>query len=105
MDRIASDDRIFLVIKQSTRSNKDYHTEKFKNKYTKFDNVEFSGNEDHSPALIKWADCVINYASKGIAIEVLLQNKILINPYYLHSNKTYFEKYDAALNAPMKIQL
>ena len=29
----------------------------------------------------------------------MLQNKPLINPYYLHSNRTIFEKFNAALNA------
>ena len=29
----------------------------------------------------------------------MLQNKPLINPYYLHSNKTVFEEFSAALNA------
>ena len=98
LDRIASDDRVFLVIKQSTRSGKNYYTENFKNKYINSSNVEFVGIENHSPSLIQWSDCVINFGS-SIGIEVLLQNKPLINPYYLHSNTTIFEKFNAALNA------
>ena len=53
LDRIASDDRVFLVIKQSTRSGKDYHTDNFKNKFFNSTNVEFVGNENHSPSLIQ----------------------------------------------------
>jgi hypothetical protein len=98
LDRIAKDDRVFLIIKQSTRSGKDYHTEYFKNKFLNSSNVEFVGNENNSPSLIQWSDCVINFGS-SIGIEVLLQNKPLINPYYLHSNRTIFEKFNAALNA------
>ena len=98
LDRIAKNPDIFLVIKQSTRSGKDYHSKSFRNKYAKSKNVEFVGNENHSPKLIEWSDCIINFGS-SIGIEVLLQDKILINPHYLHSNKTLFEKFDAALNA------
>lgn len=98
LDRIARNDQIFLVIKQSTRPGKDYHSKSFRNKYKNSDHVEFVGNENHSPKLIEWSDCVINFGS-SIGMEVLLQNKPLINPYYLHSNRTLFEKYDAALNA------
>lgn len=98
LNRIAENDNIFLVIKQSTRSGKDYHSKVFRNKHSNSNNVEFVGNENHSPKLIEWSDCVINFGS-SIGMEVLLQNKPLVNPYYLHSNRTLFEKYDAALNA------
>lgn len=98
LNRIAKNDNIHLIIKQSTRAGKDYHSKSFRNKYRDANNVEFVGNENHSPKLIEWSDCVINFGS-SIGMEVLLQNKPLINPYYLHSNRTLFEKYDAALNA------
>lgn len=98
LDRIAGYDQFFLCIKQSTRSGKDYHSKSFRNKYREAKNVEFVGNENHSPKLIEWSDCVINYGS-SIGMEALLQNKPLINPHYLHSNQTLFEQYDAALNA------
>ena len=98
LNKIAENDQYFLCIKQSTREGKDYHSKAFRTKYGNANNVEFVGNENHSPKLIQWADCVINFGS-SIGMEVLLQNKPLINPYYLHSNETIFEKFNAALNA------
>ena len=98
LDRIANNKNFFLVIKKSTRADKDYHSRSFIAKYKKSINVEFVSNENHSPKLIKWSDCVINFGS-SIGLEVLLQDKLLINPFYLHSNKTLFEYFNAALNA------
>lgn len=98
LNRIAKNNKIHVVIKQSTRAGKDYHSKSFRNKYRDAKNVEFVGNENHSPKLIEWADCVINFGS-SIGMEVLLQNKTLINPYYLHSNETLFERLNAAINA------
>ena len=98
LNRIAEDKEVLLVIKKSTRSGKDYHSKSFIEKYNNSPNVEFVGNENHSPKLIEWSDCVINFGS-SIGVEVLLQNKPLVNPFYLHSNETLFEKFDAALNA------
>jgi hypothetical protein len=98
LNRIAENDQTFLVIKQSTRAGKDYHSKAFRTKYGNANNVEFVGNENHSPRLIEWSDCVINFGS-SIGMEVLLQNKSLINPHYLHSNRTLFDKFDTALNA------
>lgn len=98
LNRIAQNIKIVLIIKSSTRAGKNYHSSSFRNKYKNSKHVKFVGNENHSPRLIEWSDCVINFGS-SIGIEVLLQNKLLINPYYLHSNKTIFEKFNAALNA------
>ena len=98
LNRIAGNKNIFLVIKQSTRSGKNYHSKAFRDKHGNSNNVEFVGNKNHSPRLIEWSDCVINFGS-SIGMEALLQNKPLINPHYLHSNNTFFEKFNAALNA------
>ena len=98
LNNIAKEEKYFLCIKQSTRAGKDYHSRSFRKKHLQSNNVEFVGNENHSPKLIEWADCIINFGS-SIGMEVLLQNKPLINPYYLHSNKTIFEKFEAAHNA------
>ncbi len=98
LNRIAKNNNIFLVIKQSTRAGKDYHSKTFRTKHENCGNVEFVGNENHSPKLIEWSDCVINFGS-SIGMEVLLQNKSLINPHYLHSNRTLFENFETALNA------
>ena len=98
LNKIAENENFFLCIKQSTRAGKDYHSRSFRKKHSQSNNVEFVGNENHSPKLIEWADCIINFGS-SIGMEVLLQNKPLINPYYLHSNETIFEKFEAAYNA------
>ena len=98
LSSIAKDERIQLVIKDSTRQGTHYNSKDFINKYGKNDNVEFVGNESNSPALIEWSDCVIAFGS-SIGIEALCQGKPLINPHYLISNKTHFDKFDAALNA------
>jgi hypothetical protein len=57
------------------------------------DNTEVTA-EASSVSLIKWSDAVINFGS-SIGIEALLQDKIHINPFYLHSNQTIFDKTDA----------
>ena len=98
LSRIASNNKIQVVIKDSTRHGTNYSSNDFLENYGSNDNVEFVANEAHSPSLIEWSDCVIAFGS-SIGVEVLCQNKILINPHYLISNKTHFEKFDAALNA------
>jgi hypothetical protein len=98
LSKIASNNQIQLVIKDSTRHGTHYSSNQFLKNYGNVQNVEFVGNEANSPALIEWADCVIAFGS-SIGIEALCQNKPLINPYYLISNRTHFEKYEAALNA------
>ena len=49
----------------------------------------------HSPSLIGWADCVIVFGS-SIGLEVVLQNKFLINPTFFHSNTTLYEYFGAS---------
>ncbi len=49
-----------------------------------------------SVSLIRWSDAVINFGS-SIGIEALLQNKHLINPFFLHTNTTIFDKTAAAM--------
>jgi hypothetical protein len=44
----------------------------------------------HSPALVKWCDVVINFGS-SIAIEALSQEKPIIHPVFLHTNRTVFD--------------
>ena len=45
---------------------------------------------EHSPALVKWADIIISFGS-SIAIEALLQKKVIIHPKFLHFNTTIFD--------------
>jgi hypothetical protein len=54
------------------------------------------GNECHSAPLIDESDCVIVYGS-SIAIEVVLQRKLLITPSYLGLGQSFFEKYGIGL--------
>ena len=101
LNSIAEDERIQLVIKESTRAGKDYHSLNFLKKYASSPRVEFVGNEAHSPAIIQWSDCVISYGS-SIGVEALLQNKPLINPTYLLLNRTFYEKLGVAFSASSK---
>ena len=98
LSTIAADNRIQFVIKDSTRHGTQYNSKQFMQNYGNNDNVEFVGNEANSPTLIEWSDCVIAFGS-SIGIEALCQGKPLINTHYLISNRTHFEKFDAALNA------
>ncbi len=98
LSRIAKNSNFQLVIKDSTRHGTNYSSRQFIKNFANNDNIEFVGNEANSPKLIEWSDCTIAFGS-SIGIEVLCQNKNLINPHYLISNKTHFEKFNAALNA------
>jgi hypothetical protein len=44
-----------------------------------------------SPALIRWADAVVCFGS-SIALEACATGTALINPTYMHSNRTVFEE-------------
>ena len=80
---------IYLVIKDHTRGTGALPNS-LRTVYKDKENVEF-GLNGHSPALVAWADIIINFGS-SIGLEALLQQKYLINPVYLHSNNTIFEK-------------
>ena len=84
---------VYTVIKDHTRGGGGLDN-KFRKKLDSLPNVEASVSA-HSPALIGWSDVVINFGS-SIGIEAVLQDKILINPSYLHTNQTIFEKTSAA---------
>lgn len=95
--KIAKNQNIYLIIKDHTRGKTGGLTSEERQYFSSYPNVEADVSA-HSPALIAWADTVINFGS-SIGIEALLQNKALINPFYLHTNKTIFEQTGAALNA------
>jgi hypothetical protein len=87
-----------LIVKDTTREGKEYGQD-YKNKKNKIFGqslVGWHGNEVHSPALIDWADVVIVVGGSSIGMEVILQNKILINPVYLDTNTTLYEFFEAA---------
>ena len=82
-------DGVFLLIKDHTRGTGGLSKD-LRFMFNQKENV-LASISAHSPSLIQWSDVVINFGS-SIGIEALLQNKILINPVFLHSNKTIFEK-------------
>lgn len=88
-------DWVYLIIKDSTREGLTLSSDEFYKKIENYKNVERVGNNVHSPALIQWSDCVINFGS-SIAIESILQGKTLITASYLHENETLFERYPEA---------
>ena len=97
LDEISLKDWVQLVIKDHTRGSAGLLPLDYQEKYNAKDNVEVDVGA-HSPALIRWADVVINFGS-SIGIEALLQEKTLIHPGYLHSNWTIFDETGAALLA------
>jgi hypothetical protein len=97
IEQLIQTKNIFLIIKDNTRGKTGGLTDEERKRFQAHPNVEANVSA-HSPALIAWSDVVINFGS-SIGIEALLQNKALINPFYLHTNKTIFEKTGAAFNA------
>ena len=87
-------EKVFVLVKASTREGKSSHINSYNSLIRTSSNIEFSPSNAHSPSLIKWSDCVINYGS-SIGIEAILQNKPLITPTYLDSNISLFEFYNA----------
>lgn len=85
-----------LIVKDTTREGKGYIHKNKKSKNFGESLVGWYGNEVHSPALIDWADVVIVVGGSSIGMEVILQNKILIDPTYLDTNTTLYEFFDAA---------
>jgi hypothetical protein len=89
---LADYDWLHLVIKEHTRG--DSLPSELDDRLVRQDNTDVVADVS-SVSLIKWADTVINFGS-SIGIEALLQNKQLVNPYYLHSNRTIFEETNAS---------
>ena len=94
--KLAAIEGLTLVIKTSTREGKSAHVDSYRNKLSNLTNVVFVNSEVHSPSLIQWSDCVVNYGS-SIGIEAIMQNKPLITPTYMHSNRTLFEDFGAGV--------
>ena len=88
IDKLADLSWVYLIIKDHTRGNGGLDDE-LRTKLNSLSNVEASVSAQ-SPALIQWSDAVINFGS-SIGIEAILQDKVLINPAYLHTNQTIFE--------------
>lgn len=88
IDKLADLPWVYLIIKDHTRGNGGLDND-LRAKLNSLPNVEASVSAQ-SPALIQWSDAVINFGS-SIGIEAILQDKVLINPSYLHTNQTMFE--------------
>lgn len=84
-----------VVVKDSTRAGKEYFNRSKLSGQLGDSLMEWCGNEVHSPSLIDWADCVIVFGS-SIGLEVLIQDKFLINPLFFHSNSTLYEYFGAS---------
>ena len=90
IDKLIDKEWVYLIIKDHTRGVTGGLSNNLRKKYNSLHNVEASVSA-HSPTLIEWSDIVISFGS-SIGIEVLLQDKHLINPSYLHSNRTIFDE-------------
>ncbi len=95
LDMLVKKPWIHLVIKDHTRGSVGLLPVVYQEKFASLANVEVNVDA-HSPALIQWSDIVINFGS-SIGIEVLLQEKTLIHPTYLHTNRTIFDETEAAI--------
>ena len=88
IELLISKEWIFLVIKDHARGDGGLPND-LRKKYNSLHNVEASISA-HSPTLIEWSDIVISFSTIGL--EALLQNKQLINPSYLHTNRTIIDE-------------
>jgi hypothetical protein len=104
LSTIAECDWVYLVIKDSTRAGTQYYSNEFATRHGHSERIELVGDEAHSPSLIKWSDCVVSFGS-SIGMEVLMQNKPLINPTYLIKNRTLYERTGSSLTAENKDQV
>jgi len=85
---------VFVLLKASTREGKSSHIEGYEKLIQSTSNMQFAPDDAHSPSLIKWADCVINYGS-SIGLEALIQKKPLVTPTHLDANTSLFDFYNA----------
>ncbi len=90
-------ENIHLIIRDHTREDTGLFPEEKKSELIKSGKVEFNSSNS-SVSLIRWSDITINFGS-SIGLEVLLQNKLLINPKYLTFNTQAHTGTSKALNA------
>ena len=96
MRKIIEDANLLLVIKAHTRgfgalSNEEQET------LRRTGDVKFSGEDEHSPELIRTADLAINFGS-SIGFDALRRRTPVVNPRYLHRNKTFFDDSEATFD-------
>ena len=86
-----------LIVKAHTRGSGALSDEEKQNIQSE-NSVIFAGDKYHSPSLIRISNVVINFGS-SIAFEALRQGVFVINPTYLHENKTFFDGTGAVYDA------
>ena len=89
LSRISDLTGLGLIIKAHTRGSGALSVEEKYNLQSK-KSVILPDDTNHSASLIRDADVVINFGS-SVAFEALRQGKLVINPTYLHDNKTLFD--------------
>lgn len=89
--RLGEEPWLHLVVKAHTRETSAHPS--FLREVEVLPNVEVAG-EVGSVALIRWADAVISISS-DIALEVLRQGKVNLDPRYLHENTTVLQEIGA----------
>lgn len=87
---------LLLVIKAHTRGTGAL-SERERNKLQRAGKVKVAEENEHSPQLIRSADLVINFGS-SIGFDALIHGIPVINPRYLHRNKTFFDNSDATFD-------
>ena len=94
--KIILDKSLLVIIKNHSRGTGSIGSKDLKD-ISMSENVILNSNE-HSASLIYASDIVINFGS-SIGIEGILQNKVILNPIFLHKNKTIFDKSKLVYNA------
>jgi len=89
LKKIIEEPGLFLVIKAHTRGTGALSQEEQEN-LRKAGDVSFARDDQHSSALIRDADLVVNFGS-SIGFDALRRGTPVINPCYLHRNKTFFD--------------
>ncbi len=89
IEALARDSFVHLIVKDHTRGTGGLPND-MRASFKNLMGAETAADEP-SVTLIAWSDVVICFGS-SIALEAHLQRKILINPTYLHTNKTIFEE-------------
>lgn len=88
IDEFVGQEWLHVVVKTHTRGSGGFPEERYRRLR---DEANFElAIEPPSVSLIEWGDVVVNFGS-SIGIEALMQGTPLVNPSYLHDNRTIFE--------------
>lgn len=93
--KIAAIENIALAIKGHTRGDSVDHA--YNHRLVDRHNVDSNVTAAFS-SLIAWADIVINFGS-SIELETIVTGKPVINPIFLHTNRTVFDYSNAVYDA------